>query len=478
MKKLPVPFFVVFFVFVTATAYCAEYRQIAGLMDLRTTFSDGSYSIEELTQLAKQRGFSVIFINDHDRMVLEYGLPPWRNLLKKREERNSINKQGAASFIRAVKEVQSNHPDMIIIPGSETTPFYYWTGNPFTGTLTAHDHERRLLTVGMENPEDYENLPIVHNGFSFRYLRNALGEILFFSLSLVAGIIMIRWRGTSRIFGIVIVILSIGFIMNSNAWRSSPFDPYQGNQGITPYQLLIDYVNTKGGMTFWNYPETRSGVRDLGPIRVSTLPYPQVLQESKDYTGFSALYGDNITLTEPGGIWDTTLKEFCAGYRKQPPWGIATSDYHGEGEGGDTLGTFQTIFFIKEKTKENILSALRNGKMYSCRVRYPQVLRLQNFSVSSHDEKIRGISGDEIELSGFPRIRISLSTTGAPDNKVKVRLIRSGEVIYVFEEKLPLKIDYVDPYYEPGKKIYYRIDMHGAGTIISNPIFIHFGVRS
>lgn len=473
MKKLPVPFFV-FFIFVTATAYSAEYYQVAGLMDLRTTFSDGLYTIEELTQLAKQRGFRVIFLNDHDRMVMEYGLPPWRNIIKKREERNSINKQGASSYIHAIRTAQENHPDMIIIPGSETTPFYYWTGNPFTGTLTAHDYEKRLLIAGLENPEDYENLPILHNGFSFNYLENACGEILFFSLSLVMGIVMLHLRSVPRIYGIILVLVSIGFIANSNALRSSPFDPYHGNQGIRPYQLLIDYVNAKGGMIFWNYPETRSGVRNLGTIRVSTLPYPEVLHESKNYTGFAALYGDTITLTEPGNIWDVTLKEFCAGYREKPPWGIATSDYHGEGLGGDTLGTFQTIFWVKEFTKENVLNALRSGKMYACQVKYPHTLRLQNFSVSSHNETITAISGDEITLKGFPRIKISLTSINHRQNKVKVRLIRSGEVISVFEDSLPLSIDYVDPIYEPGKKIYYRMDMKGFGTIVSNPIFVNF----
>jgi len=309
----------------------ADYQQVVGLTDLRTTFSDGSYNIEELVLMAKQRGFSVVFINDHDRMAMEYGIPPFRNLLRKRNELNSINQQGADRFIQAIREAEKKYPGMIIVPGSETVPFYYWSGNLLTGTLTANDHEKRLLTVGMENPEDYENLPILHNGFSLQYARSFLPEILFFSISLIAGIFMLRWRGIMRITGVVIAILSIAFILNSNGFRSSPFNQYQGNQGIAPYQLLIDYVNSRGGMTFWNYPETKSGMRKLGPIRVSTLPYPAAVQESNFYTGFSALYGENITLTEPGNIWDTTLKEYCAGYRDRPPWGIAAADFHSEG---------------------------------------------------------------------------------------------------------------------------------------------------
>jgi hypothetical protein len=455
-------------------SFASEYQQVAGLMDLRTTFSDGAYDIEQLTQLAKQRGFNVLFINDHDRMVMEYGIPPFRNIIKKRNEFNSINKQGADKFIQAIRDVQKKYPDMIIIPGSETVPFYYWSGNPFTGSLIAHDHEKRILTVGMENAEDYENLPILHNGFSLQYTRNAILEILFFSVSFITGVFMIRWRGRLRITGIVIMILSVVFILNSNAFRSSPFNPYCGNQGMAPYQLVIDYVKSKGGMTFWNYPETMSGVRKLGPIRVSTLPYPSAIAESKAYTGFSALYGDNITLTEPGNIWDTALKEYCTGYRENPPWGIATADFHSEGESGEKLGNYQTVFIVQEKSKGAVLKALGTGKMYACQVNYLQPLKLDEFSVSSADGQTKGISGDGIVLKGFPRIKISLSTKQALNSQVKVRLIRSGEVIYVFDEKLPLQIDYIDPYYNPGDKIYYRMDMRGAGIIVSNPIFVSF----
>jgi hypothetical protein len=443
-------------------------------MDLRTTFSDGAYDLDQLVLLAKEKGFSTLFINDHDRAAMEYGLPPFRNICRKKVELNSINSGGADKFIQAIKEVRQKYPDMIIVPGSETTPFYYWTGSPLKGNLTAHDHEKRILTVGMESPDDYENLPILHNNLSMNYFTKALPEVVLFSLSLIASLILLRRRGYLRVTGIIILILSVVFIINSNPFRSSPFDPYHGDQKMAPYQLVIDYVNSRGGMTFWNYPETKSGVREMGPIHVSTLPYPYVLSESTGYTGFAAIYGDNITLTEPGNIWDTTLKEYSLGYRDRPPWVIATADFHQEGEGGEQLGTYQTVFLVEQRTRDAVLKALRTGKMYACQVKYPQVLKLEDFSVSSSDDRAKGISGDEITLKEFPRVRISISTSVPASDKVKIRLIRSGQMIYLFEEKLPLMIDYVDPYYKPGERIYYRMDLHGNGAIVSNPVFVKF----
>ena len=467
-------FSLTFFISGLRESFSADYQQIAGLMDLRTTFSDGAYDIEQLVLLAKNKGFTVLFINDHDRVAMEYGLPPFRNIINRKVEQNSINRQGADKFIFSIREIEKKYPDMIIVPGSETTSFYYWTGNPIKGSLTAHDHEKRLLTVGMEKPADYKNLPILHNNLSTKYFKKALLEIILFSVSLIAAIIMLRWRGFLRVTGIIVLILSVTFIINSNPFRSSPFDPYHGDQKMAPYQLVIDYVHSRGGMTFWNYPETQSGVRKMGPIQVSSLPYPYVLSESYSYTGFSALYGDNITLTEPGNIWDMTLKEYCKGYRDHPPWGIATADFHKEGENGNKLGDYQTVFFVQEKTKDAVLAALRNGKMYACQVNYPQVLKLEEFSVLPADSQTKSISGDQIILKGFPRIRISLSSSRSAGNKVKVRLIRSGELINVFEENLPLQIDYIDAYYKPGEKIYYRMDMRGSGTIVSNPVFVTF----
>lgn len=454
----------------------AEYVQLAGLLDTRTTFSDGKLDPESLARLAKEKGFDILFINDHDRLVMEYGLPPLKNVLRKREELNSINKEGAERFLDAIRDVQKKYPDMIIIPGSESAPFYYWTGSYLKGNLTAHKDEQRILTVGLERPGDYEELPILHNGISLRYFRSFLPVMFLLLVSFILGVFMsLRWRGFYRISGLVISGLSVLFMLNTNAFRNSPFDQYHGDQGIAPYQLLIDYVKSRGGMTFWNYPETKSGVRKMGPISVNTPPYPEVLEMARGYTGFSALYGDNITVIEPGHEWDRVLMEYCKDERDRPVWGISTADFHEEGRDGGSLGDYPTVFLVREKTKEGVVSAMREGKMYAYRGKYPQRIVLDEFCVCSSECRPRAISGDHIILQENPRIHISLSSKMPAERPVTVRLIRSGEFIRAFEGKLPLKIDYEDRYYKPGQKIYYRIDVRGCGDLVSNPIFVVFG---
>ena len=75
-------------------------------------------------------------------------------------------------------------------------------------------------------------------------------------------------------------------------------------------------------------------------MNVSTLPYPEVLHESKNYAGFAAIYGDHITVTDPGKHWDRVLMEYCEGKREKPVWGISTADFHQDGKAGAQTGSF------------------------------------------------------------------------------------------------------------------------------------------
>jgi len=466
------------FLIVNLSAYsvpAGEYLQVPGLIDTRTTFSDGDLDVESLAQLAKRRGFDVLFYNDHDRMALAYGLSPLENILRYKKELNSVNKVGAEKYLTAIHSVSNQYPDMVLIPGSETVPFYYWKGSFFKKNLTAHNHEKRILIIGLENPEDYKNLPILHNGFSTRYLKNFLPRIFIFLGAFILGLVLIMERGIFRIAGIIVSLVSLLLLINTYPFKSSPYDQYQGDQGIAPYQLLIDYVNAKGGMTFWNYPETRSGARKLGPIFVDTPPYPEVLEQARDFTGFAALYGDTITITEPGHEWDLSLLEYCEGKRKHPVWGISTADFHKDGDSGEQLGNYPTVFLVRNQTKKDILSAMQAGRMYACRGKYPQRIVLDEFTICSSGCETTATLGQEIQLKGNPKIHISLSLKSTTNNRANVRLIRSGELIKTFNGALPMDIDFEDKYFKPGQKIYYRIDVKGPGALVSNPIFVTFG---
>lgn len=457
-------------------AGAAEYIQVAGLIDTRTTHSDGAMSVAGLANLAYSRGFDVLFLNDHDRLAMAYGLPPFRNVLRYRKDLNSINISGAAEYIDAINLAQQQFKDLILIPGSESVPYYYWTGSYFDKNLTAHDHEKRILTIGLETPEEYENLPIIHNGLSTRYYKQALPGAFFFLGALFLGLYLLTERGYIRIVAGVIVVLSLLATLNTLPLRSSPYTPYMGNRGIAPYQLFINHINQIGGLTFWNYPETKSGVRPLGPIFVNTPPYPEVLKKAHNYTGFAAIYGDSITITKPGHEWDQVLLEYCTGKRAKPVWGIATADYHSETEPGEKLGNFPTVFLVKEKSKTAVLDAMRSGRMYAVRGPFPQRLILEDFSICANSCKDNAVSGQEIELQQPARIRVALSLKVPESKKVSIRLIQAGKLLKTLKTDLPARVEFQDDYFRAGEKTYFRIEVHagGAGRLLSNPIFVKY----
>jgi len=454
-----------------------EHIQIPGLIDIRTDFSDGVHSLEQIIELVEQRGFPVLFLNDHDRKVLEYGIRPFQHIFRKRVEQPSINKMGPENYLNMIRKASEKHPETILIPGAESAPFYYWRGRYLKKNLTVCDWERHLIIIGLENPEDYRELPVLHNGLSARHLSSHISVGLFLLLiPLAAGLYLATRKGILRYAGIAIAVVFLLLIINAHPFRSSPFDQYHGFQGNSPYQVLIDYVNSRGGMVFWNHPETKSGQGKIDFIHKATPPYPQMLRETANYTGFAALYGEHITVTEPGNIWDEVLMEYCAGLRGQPAWGISSADFHREGAAGEKLGNFPTLFLVKEKTKQAVLEAMRKGRMYAYRgdVALPRLV-LEQFSVTDTETSCKGVMGEELILKGLPEVHIHVSESYPENgNEVAVRLIRGGHLLQTFSGKIPLAIHFKDEHSEPGKKTYYRLDVKDkkGRIIVSNPIFV------
>jgi hypothetical protein len=450
--------------------------QITGLIDTRTTFSDGALSVEGLARLATERGFDALVINDHDRMAMAYGQFPLQHILRKKKERNGIHRSGVESYLDAIRHARKTFPNLILVPGCESTPYYYWTGSYFQGDLTANDHEKRLLAIGLERADDYRDMPVIHNRPSARYIGKFLPQIILFSTLLALGIFLATRHGRRRIAGIALSTLSALLLVNTAPFRSSPYDQYMGGQGIAPYQLYIDYVESAGGLTFWNYPETRSGVRKFGPIHLNTPPYPDVLQEAKRYTGFAAIYGDTITVTEPGRQWDQVLLDYCRGRRNRPVWGISTADFHEEKGAGEMLGNFPTVFLVREKSTAALLAAMRLGRMYAVRGRYPQRLVLDRFTVSGADSATEATMGETISLDGRPRIHARISINDAPNAKIHVRIVRDGKVVHEVTDTMPLDISFEGSRGRTGEQSFYRVMAEGrkAGRLVSNPVFVRF----
>ena len=469
------PMIIIFFLAgpsVVGAAQDGPYVAVPALIDLRTNFSDGSHTIEELVALARSRGFKVLFINDHDRIALSYGVPPFRRILRYKKEYSSIMTHGPDKFLEEINRVSKIYPDMIIIPGCTTSAFYYWTGSWLKKDLTVHEYDRKILILNFTRAEDYKLIPNVENKWSMKNAEELLPGVVVFLIPLFIGFILLRGKGFYRLLGFFLVIVSILAVVDYNPFRSSLYSPYAGDQGIKPFQEMIDFVNQRGGYAFWNYPEQRSGIRRHGPINVDTPPYPQVLHQSRRYTGFSAIYGDNITITEPGKEWDKVLNEYCRGERKRPPWGISTATFHQDGRLGLKLGAFPTTLLIKKFSREGILEALKKGRMYSSRGDGRVWPRLDYFNIYGEINEM-AYMGETLATSHFPVIKFKVSYQSPKPKPTTLHLIRGGTLIKTFSSDTPVEVEYMDHQIPPGETTYYRL-MDARKLLTSNPIFVRY----
>jgi len=293
-KILMTSLFLVLFLatfFTHATA--ATYLHIPGISDVHSNFSRGRHDINQLAKMAQERGIEILIMTDHDVVAMTYGLPPFRHLFRYKKERDSVLRHGAESYFNNVEDIDKRYPEVLVIPGIKSAPFYYWTGSHFKKNLMAHNFNKQLIVLGLEDPHLIRGMPVINNGLSLRFTRELLPGVILFVLVFILALSLLFWRGFFRLCGLVLVVLSLLFLLNGHPFKSIRYDPYDGDPGIGPYQDLIDYVAENGGMTFWVMPDSASH-QSLPPITLDTKPYPEDLLLSQGYTGFMPNNGVKI----------------------------------------------------------------------------------------------------------------------------------------------------------------------------------------
>lgn len=465
------------FLLLTATAKAEDtYIRLHGVIHLDTNISDGVLSPEEMIKKVREAGIQVAIINDKDNQRVEYGIFPLRNIIKKVVERGSVMTYGARAYLERIKAIAKENPDMVILPGVEAVPFYYWTGGLFNRDLKLVGFHKHILVIGLKEASDYEGIP------SVSYNNPAVPGIwclinLWPLVLLIAGVWMARYRkarviqfsrfkvtSTQRPFLIPGVLLGIGgvlLVINNFPYCPRLYEQYHGDRGILPYQNLIDYVNKKGGMTFWAHPEARGRFK-IGDIELDTQPYYTDLLKARDYTGF-AVFAEGMRYTgSPGGVWDKLLIEYVEGKRERPVWAIGELDY----KEGNWMGDTQTVFLVKDKTKKEILDALRNGRVYAVMGEPKPVL--EAFQVWDEVGERWVEMGETASVGGRTRIRIKVVLSDG--RTMTLRLVRGGEVIKTIRFDGILDEEWEDNLPIQTRKAYYRVDIDSR--LVTNPIFV------
>lgn len=134
-----------------------------GAFRINSDISSGSKSIESIVDQAKDAGLDFIVMSDQFLVHTEYGLPPFENVIKISQSQKSILSYGIAKYLNRLQKVDDETPTLIVIPGVDIAPHYYWSGNPLTSTLTAHQFSQQLTIFGPRDVEFYKNIPVIHN---------------------------------------------------------------------------------------------------------------------------------------------------------------------------------------------------------------------------------------------------------------------------------------------------------------------------
>ena len=471
--------------------YAEQYKLIPGVIHVHSTISNGEKTPEEIVQLAKEKGMKVVIFTDHDTMRWAYGLQPLRNIIQKVVDQNSILKYGAANYINTIEGLNEKYPDMVIIHGAEAIPFYYWQGSFLEKNLAVIRGNEHVLVFGLETPSDYNSLPSVGNGFPGEYNIESIFSLWPVSFFLLGWyLISFRRKVTStrdesshekrhsKVPGIICFFVGIIFLVNNYPFKTPMYDQFHGDQGVGPYQYIIDHVNEKDALTFWAHPEVERSA-EINGIEVASSPYDEDLLKTYNYTGLAVLSEGMRRIGPPGGIWDQILLQYCSGERERPVWVIGEVDYKVQ---DFPIDETQTIFLLKEKNNEAILNALRTGKMYAA-MGAANSLTLNSFVIEDIDSGKLAFMGDEITMKDKPRIRIvvTVDDSDKPSDYDKrsfnIDLIRNGSVIKTFEADGSIDIAYDDDYHNPGEKVYYRLAVDTSYLfrgIITNPIFVQF----
>ena len=69
-------------------------------------------------------------------------------------------------------------------------------------------------------------------------------------------------------------------------------------------------------------------------------------------------------------------------------------------------------------------------------------------------------------------IRLSVTATDLGRHPVKVRVIRSGQILAQLAGQTPFRIDWPDTHAPIAERLTYRVEITGSGELLSNPIVV------
>lgn len=468
-------------------------QELVAAVHVHSRVSTGSLTLDQLAEHAEHLGLDAVILSDNLVLRYEYGLFPLPGVIRARISFPSVLEFGVDRFLEEVSRVQARHPRLLLVPGVEAAPHYYWTGSLLTHDLTMHNSQKNLLVFGLHRAEDYSALPVAGNPASDRLgweeVLNLTPAALFVPAlwlwrfrtfrKVRVGVVSCRSPRRYRVPAVVLAVTASLLLINAWPFGQSAFSIYNGRLGDEPYQRFIDAVEQRGGVVIWSMPEARDfTVRSwgpIGPVTVRTEPYLDALKRTTGYTGFGGLYQEGRTATDPGAVWDELLRQSLAG-TSPPPFITGEIAFHRPGEAGIELDQVLTILRVRERSTAGIIEAFRTGRLYAVvQSRKGFGLRLKAFRVEGEGGARRAESGETLD-PGSARdltLRLSVAATDNGVHPVSAVIVRSGLVIARLSGETPLEQQVTDRNAPPGEWHSYRVVVTSQDAeLASNPVFV------
>lgn len=458
----------------------------------------GTLSPAEIAALASEAGLDVVIFTDNFARRVRYAPWPIHWLLEMRMgPSRSVLDGGIETYLESIARAQALHPELLLLPGVEVTPYYYWSGSPWSGRLTLNNLQRDILVVppppagtGPEGAASTDRttallrtLPVIENPNVESYGWGSLTRLL-------PGLILLGWGvwrlRRSRGRGWISVVLGLAgclLLLYQYPYTEPLWRPYGQHPSFEPEQALIDHVTAGGGLIFWSAPEVAGEMEvSFGPMRIELRNPSSIegLATTAGYTGFGGIYADRIRIVEPGELWDRLLLSYLDGDRQRPPWIIGEADFRAPGRGGKQITDILTVLRSRQRTLRAAFEALGEGRSYALRRSESEALVLRKFSLATPSGSAAW-PGEALDVEGDGPLVLTLevdSLSGDP-LPIRARVVSQGRVRLEWEGRTPLRRRVREPLETPGPagggSAYYRVDVRGPVPhwILSNPIFVH-----
>lgn len=424
--------------------------------------------VERIAQEARAAGVDAVVFTEPDVRRVDYGPPFLRSLLRSSYQEHSLySSNGTAQYLQNVERAQQRFPQMVLVEGVESRPFYYWASGG-DGPWALEQWNRRIAAVGLSDAEAYGGLPV--SGGAGIGVWNLSSVLLLWPLLGLAYAVVARAHPLA--LRLVIGAASLLCLVENVPFTVPLWDPYKGDLGPAPYQHYIDRVNEGGGLALWLPVDEALSQRRIalffGQLTAFVPPAEMgdELLKTRGATAFAALHSGRASAADLGRSWDKVLIEYLNGERRQPLWALGCVDY----DSGAQLDSILTVFGVRQASRAGLFEAMRQGRMYAVSGGALR-LQLEDFRAESADRSAG--AGETLVGAGSVEVIARLSSQNGAVQQVRAQLIRAGKIVREVRGTTPLEMRYVEEV-EGGKpvKTYFRLmAQSGDSRLVSNPIF-------